>query len=158
MAAELRIVEEKTEGVKARTVLWYMTFFGFAVNYIIRINASIALVDMIDMNYKKGGGNKTIVVSECIIADENLTLNSSISDGSLFAPPAEETAKYVSLERRFLDYLGVRQITSHHIACKQANTDNILSLSPPLSRLSTNVTDLNGTSTHRALFWDLSTG
>lgn len=105
MATTLRIVEETTEGMKARTVLWYMTFFGFAINYIIRINASIALVDMIDTTYKKDT-NKTVVTSECIVIDENILLNSSISDGKLFTAD-EKVEKYVSLERRLLDYLGV---------------------------------------------------
>ncbi|ALC41063.1 NaPi-T, partial [Drosophila busckii] len=33
--------------VEARTVLWYMTFIGFIVNYMIRINLNITIVDMI---------------------------------------------------------------------------------------------------------------
>ncbi|KAI5748660.1 hypothetical protein M8J76_001052 [Diaphorina citri] len=33
--------------VLARTVLWYIVFTGFAVNYMIRINANIAIVSMI---------------------------------------------------------------------------------------------------------------
>lgn len=33
--------------VKSRTVLWYYVFVGFAVNYMIRINVNIAIVDMV---------------------------------------------------------------------------------------------------------------
>ncbi|KAH8296929.1 hypothetical protein KR044_001081, partial [Drosophila immigrans] len=33
--------------VEARTVLWYMTFIGFIVNYMLRINLNITIVDMI---------------------------------------------------------------------------------------------------------------
>ncbi|XP_055382266.1 sialin [Condylostylus longicornis] len=33
--------------VEARTVLWYLTFFGFAVNYMIRINLNITIVEMV---------------------------------------------------------------------------------------------------------------
>lgn len=37
----------KTKGINARTILWYMVFFGFAVDYMIRININITIVDMI---------------------------------------------------------------------------------------------------------------
>ncbi|KAL5289466.1 NaPi-T family protein [Megaselia abdita] len=33
--------------VEARTVLWYLVFFGFAINYMIRINLNIAIVQMV---------------------------------------------------------------------------------------------------------------
>uniref|UniRef100_A0A0K8W4V3 Vesicular glutamate transporter 3 n=1 Tax=Bactrocera latifrons TaxID=174628 RepID=A0A0K8W4V3_BACLA len=33
--------------VQARTVLWYLVFIGFAVNYMIRINLNITIVEMI---------------------------------------------------------------------------------------------------------------
>ncbi|KAI8123658.1 hypothetical protein FF38_12474 [Lucilia cuprina] len=36
-----------TSGVQARTVLWYLTFVGFAVNYMIRINLNITIVEMV---------------------------------------------------------------------------------------------------------------
>lgn len=103
--ANLKLVEEQTGAVKARTVLWYMTFFGFAVNYIIRINASIAIVDMIDVNYKKAS-NQTVVVSECIIA-EHINDNFTSADTNLFSP-AENVTKYISFERRILDFFNVR--------------------------------------------------
>lgn len=32
----VRIIEEPFEGIKSRTILWYLTFFGFAINYIVR--------------------------------------------------------------------------------------------------------------------------
>lgn len=99
----MRIVEEKTEGIRARTILWYMTFFGFAVNYIIRINASIAIVDMIDVSYKKASDeNRTIITSECIVS-----LNAT---GEFQNKTHEDDGKnrYVSMERRFLDYFEVR--------------------------------------------------
>uniref|UniRef100_A0A182WF31 Major facilitator superfamily (MFS) profile domain-containing protein n=1 Tax=Anopheles minimus TaxID=112268 RepID=A0A182WF31_9DIPT len=37
----------KEEGISARTTLWYLVFVGFAVNYMIRINANITIVAMI---------------------------------------------------------------------------------------------------------------
>lgn len=33
--------------VEARTVLWYLVFVGFAINYMIRINLNIAIVHMV---------------------------------------------------------------------------------------------------------------
>ncbi|XP_061389143.1 sialin-like [Musca vetustissima] len=33
--------------VQARTVLWYLVFIGFAVNYMIRINLNITIVEMV---------------------------------------------------------------------------------------------------------------
>ncbi|XP_005176869.1 sialin [Musca domestica] len=33
--------------VEARTVLWYLVFIGFAVNYMIRINLNITIVEMV---------------------------------------------------------------------------------------------------------------
>jgi len=98
----MRPMEEETDGPRARSVLWYLTFFGFAINYIIRINASIAIVDMIDVNYKSAS-NKTIVTSECIV-ERNLTTSPELSNETNL------DARYVSLERRFLDFLGVSQL------------------------------------------------
>lgn len=63
---------------------------------------SIAIVDMIDVNYKKSSGNKTIFTSECIV-EQNLTSSPELSNEINLA----ENFKYVSFERRFLDFLGV---------------------------------------------------
>lgn len=30
-----------------RTILWYMTFWGFAMNYMLRMNLNIAIVSMV---------------------------------------------------------------------------------------------------------------
>lgn len=100
------IEREGSIGVKARSALWYLTFFGFAINYIVRINASIAIVDMIDVNYKKSSTiNRTIVTSECIV-EVNFT-TPEIFNGT--STEQIQTLGYVSLERRFLDYLGVSE-------------------------------------------------
>lgn len=112
MGTTPKLVEEKTDGVKARTVLWYMTFFGFAVNYIIRINANIAIVDMIDLNYKKSSNeNQTIVASECFISDITNTTDSD--DKSLATVENDRSGRYTSIERRLLDYFEVSKITKH---------------------------------------------
>lgn len=92
---------EESVGVKARSVLWYLTFVGFAMNYMIRININIAIVDMISNEFK----GKGVVMSECVtIANAtNLTQYQVTSSEEVY------TAKtYVSFERQLLDFLGVR--------------------------------------------------
>lgn len=34
--------------INARTVLWYMAFLGFIINYMFRININIAIVEMVE--------------------------------------------------------------------------------------------------------------
>lgn len=53
----------KTKSISCRQVLWYLAFIGFAVNYMIRINLNIAIVDMIKI--KKITNNDNVIVSEC---------------------------------------------------------------------------------------------
>ncbi|XP_054267712.1 vesicular glutamate transporter 2-like [Macrosteles quadrilineatus] len=55
--------------VLARTVLWYIVFAGFAVNYMVRININIAMVSMVSWMYLK---NQT-KTSQCIDPDINGT-------------------------------------------------------------------------------------
>ncbi|KAB0792343.1 hypothetical protein PPYR_14302 [Photinus pyralis] len=52
----------KDNCILTRTVLWYLVFTGFAINYMIRINLNIALVAMVK---PKPAQNSTIT-SECI--------------------------------------------------------------------------------------------
>lgn len=100
-----KVIEREGKiGVKARTVLWYLTFSGFAINYIIRVNASIAIVDMIDVNYKRSLSNKTIVTSECIVSTNN-SMTAELSNELNLVD-----SKYVSLERQLLDFMGVSQV------------------------------------------------
>lgn len=106
MKKRVILLEGNVEGIKARTVLWYLAFFGFAINTIVRINSSIAIVDMIDINFKKSTNvNKTVAVSECIASDagggRNSTINLISSIGLV------NNTKYVSMERKFLDYFEV---------------------------------------------------
>lgn len=56
---------------------------------------------MIDLNYKSFS-NKTDVVSECIIPT-----NSSYDDDNRLNYE-DKTEKYISVEKRFLDTIGVR--------------------------------------------------
>ena len=94
------VEKEETTGIKARSVLWYLAFFGFAINYIVRINANIAIVEMVDKNIKKPSGNKTIITSECII-EQNFT---EIMDDEI---DFSENKRHLSIERRILDFLKV---------------------------------------------------
>lgn len=143
------VVEKEGEiGLKARTVLWYLTFFGFAINYIVRINAAIAIVDMIDVNYRKSTGNKTIVTSECIV-ERNFTIaQEPINRTNLI-----ENTKYVSLERRLLNFLEV----SH----KSQATRHMMTVSYHTKmshRLTTMKTVLNGMKSNSRSFWDRFSG
>ena len=107
---QMEIEKEGEIGIKARSVLWYLTFFGFAIIYISQINASIAIVGMISINLNNSTHNTTVVTSECIIeSHRNFTTSAELN---YEANLDEEQSKYISLERRFLDFLGVSHVTS----------------------------------------------
>lgn len=94
---------EQSVGVKARTVLWYLTFFGFAINYMIRININIAVVDMISAEFK----GKSVVMSECIqVVNASSETFYNVSEGHDVIV-SEKT--YISAEKRLLDFIGVRR-------------------------------------------------
>lgn len=102
-------VEEDEVGVKARSVLWYLSFIGFAMNYMIRINVNIAIVDMIAPEFK----GKSAASSECFVFDNSTML---LANETTMTESIDHNAKYISLEKRFLDYIGVSfrvAITSH---------------------------------------------
>lgn len=108
-------------GVKQRTVLWYLVFVGFAVNYMIRINLNITIVDMIQQNF-----NKKEAIAECTgYSDRFDTINlSRLQDNSSQSTNQNETLismirqlpdrnKTYSLERRFLDSINVSYKEEH---------------------------------------------
>ena len=90
---------EETVGIKARTVLWYLTFIGFAMNYMIRININIAIVDMISSEFK----GKGIVMSDCVSV-----VNST---NATFYHVSEDVVvnknTFKPFEQHFLDFIGV---------------------------------------------------
>lgn len=99
---------------------------------------------MIDVNYKRSSSsNKTILTSECI-AEQNFTSSQELSNEINLA----ENVKYVSLERRFLDFLGV----SHATTVINGN------LFHNLRRSSTNETDLSGMNINNLKFSDHFSG
>ncbi|XP_049948273.1 sialin-like isoform X2 [Schistocerca serialis cubense] len=57
------------------TVLWYITFLGCGVNYMIRSNINIAIVSMV----KKQSSDGSAVVSECYQPDFNITSNYTLN-------------------------------------------------------------------------------
>lgn len=92
---------EVTVGVKARTVLWYLTFVGFAMNYMIRININIAIVDMISSEFK----GRKVDMSECFsVTNATNTTFYHVHESS----EVDDAARFISMERRLLDFIGVR--------------------------------------------------
>lgn len=92
--------------VEARTVLWYMTFIGFIVNYMLRINLNITIVDMI-----AGVNGRTTLAPPT-----NATINALVTNKSDFlasVAPVVATANNTdrverySWERQFLDWAKV---------------------------------------------------
>lgn len=99
--------EEVVVGIKARSVLWYLTFIGFAMNYMIRININIAIVDMISDEFKSN--NRKVHLSECQSESSN---NSTLLE--MINPLTDKqivTKKhYFSVERQILDHFEVSDI------------------------------------------------
>lgn len=106
--------------IRARTVLWYLTFVGFAINYMIRININITIVDMILPLSKSSSLNKnenknhSYKGPECFIISNKSDYNSFVSavdtelsenETNIIIRGAKE-GKF-SLERWFLDYMKV---------------------------------------------------
>ena len=101
---------DKIDCMKSRSILWYLVFVGFSVNYMIRININIAIVDMIDTNFKKSTNN-TVITSECLTVQNytypvNVTNNVWKHDEKQ-NKSATEKKEYISLEKRFLNAFKV---------------------------------------------------
>lgn len=68
-AKEGSLASMKTRGKKryinCRTVLWYVVFVGFMVNYTFRININIAIVKMVSTQRQSAATTK-MQTSECI--------------------------------------------------------------------------------------------
>lgn len=67
---------EKIRGISCRTVLWYVVFVGFMVNYMYRININIAIVEMILI---RNSGAADHHMSECLQSIPNQTNSTSSS-------------------------------------------------------------------------------
>nr|XP_023015178.1 sialin [Leptinotarsa decemlineata] len=66
---------EPKECCSARNVLWYLTFTGFAINYMMRLNLNIAIVSMVQPKPK----NNISLTSECIIESDSLNNGTILS-------------------------------------------------------------------------------
>lgn len=72
---------QKVKGVNCRTILWYVAFVGFMVNYIFRINVNIAIVKMVTL--PKAASSTNTHTSECfqeISIPSNVTSTSQTDD------------------------------------------------------------------------------
>ncbi|KAH8418559.1 hypothetical protein KR222_001463, partial [Zaprionus bogoriensis] len=95
--------------VEARTVLWYMTFMGFIVNYMLRINLNITIVDMI---VTKADGPAGTALPGLALNLTNVTLASNATHLVPLATVASiqnisvRPERY-SWERQFLDWANI---------------------------------------------------
>lgn len=110
-----KIEKEGNIGIKARTVIWFLTFSGFAINCILMNNVPFAIVNMVDISFQSSIKNqseaKVIISSECII-EVNLTLQAELSNKTdvnenNLIEHLIKGSSHVSLEKRFLDLLNV---------------------------------------------------
>lgn len=107
VATELK--PPKTKSISCRQVLWYLAFVGFAVNYMIRINLNIAIVDMIRTK-KNTNDNGNVVVSECYnqTTESMQFVNVSLTDGSQQQQKqSSASSSRFSFEREILKFLNV---------------------------------------------------
>ena len=88
--------------VKQRTILWFLVFTGFSINYMIRINVNIALIDMLDSVYRKPSNTPNVSI-ECVATNDVYTNDTENLNNDLI----ENEHTRLSLERRILDFLSV---------------------------------------------------
>ncbi|EDW01400.1 sialin [Drosophila grimshawi] len=92
--------------VEARTVLWYMTFVGFIVNYMLRINLNITIVDMI-----AGAGEPKSALTHNLTQLGNGNASSANSSHLMAAVSTQNASGHhtepYSLERWFLDWANI---------------------------------------------------
>lgn len=102
--------------VQARTVLWYLVFVGFAVNYMIRINLNITIVEMVISK-----GRRIYHHQPQFMNGEEPANNLSdvkLSKSGQYLVTAVNTTSYVqdwkfSLEKAFLKWSDVSFIGSY---------------------------------------------
>lgn len=88
--------------VQARTVLWYLVFIGFAVNYMIRINLNITIVEMITT---KRAATPVLKITRA--ANEN---NGTATNQLLTHYTAKQNSKF-SFEKHLLNLANVKNLT-----------------------------------------------
>lgn len=101
------------KSINARTVLWYLSFFGFATNYMLRVTINIGITEMNAMEKNVSNNH----VAECVALDmsrHNFTDSSMVASGALSSPRITKDmvsalVSSMAIEQRFLDALGVSE-------------------------------------------------
>lgn len=104
--------KEATIGIKTRTIIWYLAFFGFAINFVLSYSVSFAIIYMIDSNYRADLTNQSVrspTTSQCII-ERNITNSSRLYNEITSANGFAFDAQYVSLERKLLSLFNVSRV------------------------------------------------
>lgn len=113
-----RMEKEGSIGIKTRTVIYFLAFSGFAINFVITNSVPVAIVNMIDTNFisvKNQSEERVIISSECI-AEGNFTSQpafSSLNNETIvneiinLVEVPVDSSKHVSLERRLLNLFNV---------------------------------------------------
>lgn len=95
----------RKQTINARTVLWYFSFVGFAINYMLRVNINIAITEMVTMNASTHTGH----LSECVVdgfAVGNTTAAHSNFTRSIIEDISSRALSY-TWEQHILDFFGV---------------------------------------------------
>lgn len=70
----------KKDLISVKTVLWYIVFTGFAVNYMTRVNLNIAIVSMVKHKPNK---NLEAVSTECLGNASTSVISRNINESSV---------------------------------------------------------------------------
>lgn len=95
----------RKQTINARTVLWYFSFVGFAINYMLRVNINIAITEMVSVNASTSTGH----LSECVaegFSNGNATAAHSNFTSSIIEDISSRALSY-TWEQHILDYFGV---------------------------------------------------
>lgn len=96
--------------IKQRRILWYLVFAGFSVNYMIRCNLNIAIIDMVDPSHLKKSSGATNVSNECFENTEEDVYNKSFNIDTVVNSTHDrlsDSRSFYSLERNLLQFLSV---------------------------------------------------
>lgn len=96
----------RKQSINARTVLWYYSFVGFAIIYMLRVNINIAITEMITLNANK----HTIHMSECIVDEFANSTAAIVHYNNLTSSMIDTISPHrisFTLEQRILDFFGV---------------------------------------------------
>ncbi len=98
-----------TKCIKSRTVLWWLVFVGFAINYMIRINLNITIVDMVMQKRSYSSNSSTVFVkATCFNDGTAMSMLSDISNKSILKMD-EGNGRILSLERKLLQKFNVSE-------------------------------------------------